>query len=236
MKTYNEIIESDEFNQKLKILNNRLKQALLDKGFKPLIIGGLFYDHMEKYGIPFYSSPLNEECDQKRRRFFKAAQQSNNMFEVGLNGGHSAFLALMANPDIVVTSNDLAEQFIVHPEIYTIEAAKTLKEHFGDRFNFIKGDCLVEVPRFVSSNKDVRLDLLHIDGAKHTYKQDFMNLLPLLKKDSLIIFDDFQQRGIRLQVKALMREGHLKKEEMFPQMNLKKYRLTNEILKYNDQH
>ena len=232
MKTYEEIINSEEFNKKLKILNGRVKQSLLDKGLKPVIIGNLFYDHIEKYGIPFYESDLNEECDQKRRRFFKAAQLSNNMFEIGLNAGHSSFLALMANPNIKVISNDLAEPFRVHPEVYTIVAAKTLKEMFGDRFNFIKGDCITEVPNFVAANKNVQLDLLHIDGAKQNYKQDFINLSPLLKKDSLIIFDDFQNPIVKKQIKELTNEGYLEKEEIFPQMDSKKYRLTNEIIKY----
>ena len=231
MKTYSEIVESEDFLSNLSVLNGNLRKSLLDSNFAPVIIGNLFYDHIQKKP-PFYESPLNKECDQKRRRFFKAAQQSNNMFEIGLNGGHSTFLALMSNPKINVTANDLAEQFIVHPEVYTIEAAKTLKNIFGHRFNFIKGNCVTEVPRFVASNKNVELDLLHIDGEKDTYKQDFLNLMPLLKDGSLVIFDDFQQGGIRKQAEELMDAGFLYRDDEFPQMDLVTQRLTNEILRY----
>ena len=107
-----------------------------------------------------------------------------------------------------------------------------MKSLFRDRFNFIKGDCLTEVPKFVSNNSNVKLNLLHIDGGKETYKQNFLDLLPFLEGGALIIFDDFQQKEVKMQVKDLINAGYLSKDSRFPKMT--NQRLTNEILKYGN--
>tara|TARA_B110000495_G_scaffold145319_1_gene128241 strand:- start:3025 stop:3762 length:738 start_codon:yes stop_codon:yes gene_type:complete len=229
--SYTNLINSKEFKTRLDILNERLRQSLVENNFPPVIIGNIFYDHLQ-VKPPFFNSPLNEECIRKRARVARAAQESTNMFEIGLNGGHSSFLALSSNPSLKVTANDIAAPFIVHPEIYAPVAAKILKHFFNDRFSFIKGNCLHQVPIYVNKNKNTEIDLVHLDGAKSTYKQDFLNLIPILKDGALVIFDDFQQGGIRAQARDLKQAGFLHDDSNYPTTDLKKYRLTNEILRY----
>ena len=231
---YIKIIKSDDFNDKLNILNNNLKMSLENKNYIPTLIGNLFYDH-EQINPPFYNSPLLKECEEKRIRFSKACKMRTTMFEIGLNGGHSSFLAMNANKNLIVYSNDIAEFYPpcpnIHPEIYVPEAAKTLKTLFNNRFNFIKGSCITEVPNFVKNNSQLIFDIIHIDGAKETYKQDFLNIRSLLKDNAIVIFDDSQIPGVQKVVDDFIKQGYLHRTSEFPQMTPNiKYR--NEILLY----
>ena len=155
---YNSLIESQDFVDKLNILNNNLKEELEKNNYKVTLIGNLFYDH-EQMDPPFYNSPLLKGCEEKRKRLSKACGMKTTMFEIGLNGGHSSLLSLMSNDKIKVYSNDIAEFYPpcrnIHPEIYVPVAANTLKNVFNDRFNFIKGSCLSEVPKFVKENSEL---------------------------------------------------------------------------------
>ena len=231
---YNSLIESQVFVDKLNILNNNLKKELENKKYIPTLLGNLFYDH-EQMNPLFYNSPLLKECEEKRKRLSKACGMKTTMFEIGLNGGHSSLLSLMSNDKITVYSNDIAEFYPpcrnIHPEIYVPVAANTLKTFFKNRFNFIKGSCLSEVPKFVKENSEVELDIIHLDGDKRTYKEDFFNLKPLLKDESIVIFDDTQQPNVQKLVDDLVKQGYLHRTTEFPKMNESiKYR--NEILIY----
>lgn len=233
---YNAMINSTEFTYKLSILNDNLKESLLKHNFIPILIGNLFYDHAQP---EFYNSCLLYDCHEKRVRFSKACSMRNTMFEIGLNGGHSAFLALMSNKNLQIYSNDIAEFYppcpTIHPEIYVQIAADTLKTMFNNRFTFIKGNCLSEVVKFVKNNPNVKFDIIHIDGEKGTYKRDFLNLIPSLNEDAIIIFDDSNMESVQNMVDELMNDGYLHRVSDFPQMNPNiKYR--NEILIYKNKH
>jgi hypothetical protein len=232
---YNNLIKSSEFIDNLNYLNTTLKDSLIKNNYMSVLLGNLFYDHEQK-NPPFYSSELLKDCEEKRIRLFKAAQMKTHMVEIGLNGGHSSFLCLMANKDIIIYANDIAEYYPpcpnIHPEIYVLVAANTLSEIFRGRFNFIKGSCLTEIPKFVKSNPDIKIDLVHIDGAKHTYKQDFLNIIPLLEDGALVVFDDSNNIQVERTVNELISANLLYRTNKFPQMDTTiKYR--NEILIYH---
>ena len=215
-------------------MNNNLKEELTKNKFLPILIGNLFYDHAQP---DFYNSALLEDCNEKRIRFSKACSMRNTMFEIGLNGGHSTFLALMSNKNLEIYSNDIAEFYPpcpdIHPEIYVQIAADTLKSFFDNRFTFIKGSCLTEVPKFIKNNPNIKFDIIHIDGEKSTYEQDFFNLMPSLNNNAIVIFDDTQQCSVQMTVDKLINNKHLYRMYDFPQMNPNiKYR--NEILLYNN--
>ena len=71
--------------------------------------------------------------------------------------------------------------------------------------------------------------VIHIDGAKDTYKQDFLNIKPLLKNNAFVIFDDSQIPDVQRLVDTFISEGYLCRSPEFQHMNPKiKYR--NEIL------
>lgn len=231
---YHTLSNSTIFNENLKRLNASLKTKLEENNYLPVLIGNLFYDH-EQMNPPFYDSSLLKDCEEKRIRLYQAAQGKRTMFEIGLNGGHSAFLSLMSNKELMVYSNDIAEFYKpcpnIHPEIYVHAGANTLTEMFPNRFQFIRGSCLTEVPKFVKNNPNVLLDLVHIDGDKSTYKQDFMNIKPLLQDNALIVFDDTQNPSVQSVVDNLIKDKHLHRVSEFPKMNSNvKYR--NEILVY----
>jgi len=182
---------------------------------------------------------LLDDCNEKRMRFSKACSMRNTMFEIGLNGGHSTFLALMSNKFLKIYSNDIAEFYPpcpdIHPEIYVQIAANTLTNFFDNRFTFIKGSCLTAVPEFIKNNPNVKFDIIHIDGEKSTYEQDFFNLIPSLNENAIVIFDDTNQDGVQMMVNELIHNKYLFRLPDFPQMNTNvKYR--NEILLYKNKH
>ena len=231
---YNSIVESPIFLEKLHTLNTELKNKLLENNYSVCLIGNLFYDH-EQLNPPFYDSELLKDCEEKRVRFSQASKMRNKMFEIGLNGGHSSLLSLLSNDNIVVYSNDIAKHYPpcpnIHPEVYVPAAANVLKSMFHERFHFICGSCLTEIPKFVRNNNNIAFDLVHIDGDKSTYEQDFLNLMPLLEDNALIIFDDTQNPNVQNVVNKLIKEKYLHRSVDFPQMSLDiKYR--NEILLY----
>lgn len=232
---YNKLLNSDEFIENLKLLNNNLRKSLENKNLDPVLIGNLFYDHAQ---YNFHTHGLLQDCEEKRIRLVEASKRSKIMFEIGLNGGHSGFLALMANKDLFLYANDIAEYYPscpgIHPEVYVEEGANTLKTIFDDRFVFIKGNCLTEVPNFVKSNQELKIDLVHIDGAKETYKTDFFNIMPLLQDGALVIFDDSNMYSVQEMINGLIRDNYLQRSTDFPVMDASiKYR--NEILLYKKQ-
>lgn len=232
--SYYATVNSNEFIEQLNVLNNNMKVELIKHNYIPTLIGNLFYDH-EQMTPPFYNSPLLKECEMKRIRFSNACKKGTNMFEIGLNGGHSTFLAMSVNEKLIVYSNDISEHYPpcpkIHPEIYVPVAANTLKTFFEERFTFIKGSCITEVPMFVKNNPSILIDLVHIDGDKITYKNDFLNLMPSLKDGSIIIFDDSQNPDVQNTVDNLIKQGYLHRMPEFPKMD-EKYKYRNEILMY----
>lgn len=233
LQTYDELISSNEFKNKLSTLNHALRDALKGQEFQEVLIGNLFYDHL----LPNFSqAPLLDECDLKRRRLFEAAQRSSVMFEIGINGGHSALLALMANPNLKLVANDIAAFYppepLCHPEVYVPVACETLKHLFPGRVTTIIGDCLTAVPEYVRSHPSQHIDLVHIDGEKTTYRADFENLRPALKSGAIVIFDDSQQERVREVVDSLLKQGVCSRIPEFPCMrNAATY--THDIVRFN---
>mgnify|MGYP000382925971 FL=1 len=221
----------------LKILNLKLKESLEERGYEPVLMGNLFYKHAQRVP-PFYDSELSDEASLKRERITNATQGLETLFEVGLNGGHSALLMLSNNDKIKIISNDIAKHYPpcpdLHPEVYVEAAAEALTEMFPDRFTFLKGDCLKVVPEFVNNNKHLLLDAAHIDGEKSTYARDFLNLKPLLKDGAIIIFDDSQMPTVRQQINHLLKLGEINEIAEFPDVGPVKggSNTENSIFKY----
>jgi hypothetical protein len=215
--TYDILIESEDFRQKLSFLNSALKDALIKSGYPEVLIGNLFYDHVQE---KFSEAPLYPIYDLKRRRLFEAATRSSVMFEIGINGGHSAFLCLMANPNLRIIANDIAQFYppepLCHPEVYVPVACNALKSLFPDRITTIIGNCLTEVPKYVRNNRTRHVDLVHIDGEKTTYRADFDNLVPILKEGAIVVFDDSQQERVRDVVDTLVAQGWCSRMQAFP--------------------
>ncbi|MFN4895169.1 MAG: class I SAM-dependent methyltransferase [Pseudomonadota bacterium] len=230
-KSYDEMISSEDFERNLTELNRALSSALIQHGYPEVLIGNLFYDHLQD---KFSQAPLYPVYDLKRRRLFEAAKKSSFMFEIGINGGHSALLCLMANPKLKLVANDIAQFYppepLCHPEVYVPAACDTLKRLFPGRVSTIIGDCLTAVPEYVKAHQARDVDLVHIDGEKTTYLADFNNLLPILKPGAIIVFDDSQQERVREVVDSLLAYGRCSRMPEFPCIR-DKSTFTHDIVK-----
>jgi len=211
---YFNLINSKEFTVKLNILNNSLSHSLINKGFKSVLIGNLFYDHLEP---DFQNHNMNILLEEKRKRLFDVSRKCSTAFEVGVNGGHSAFIMLYANPLLKYIGNDIAEFYppepMCHPEVYVPVAFDCLKSIFVGRVETIKGDCLIELPIYAKANNTRHIDLLHLDGHKETYERDFFTMLPLMKPGGYVVFDDTQQPKVQALVDNLLSKKLVKRCE-----------------------
>lgn len=221
MEKYISVTESEEFKKELYSLNKCISDTLNSKNYEAVLIGNLFYDHLQRN---FVNSPPNKILDEKRKRLFDVASKSSVVFEVGVNGGHSAFLMLKSNTNLQYIGNDIAEFYspepLCHPEVYVPVAIDYLSKTFKDKITFLKGDSMSVIPNYVLNNKSKGrfIDCLHLDGAKWTYEHDFHCILPLLKPNAYVIIDDTNQEGVQRLVNKLLSSGTLVRSE-YPQMD-----------------
>ena len=84
-----------------------------------------------------------------------------HLFEIGLNGGHSAAINLELFPNLKVTSLDIGRHS------YTRVASEILKEKFGDRFDYIWCDSRAYADRVYSLQYPAPqgVDAVFIDGG-----------------------------------------------------------------------
>lgn len=185
-------------------LNAHLAAALVAENAEVSLNGNLFYAHKD---LEFQEKPLLEDYEGKRRNLFKLAQGSGKFLEVGVNGGHSLFLALSANPNLHCIGIDICAQ--VSPtwarvDIYVPAAFEWLAAAFPGRTAFITGNSLVELPRFVLDNPDEKIDLLHLDGAKDTHLREFLAAQPVLTRGAHVIVDDTNTRPVKQSMRQML--------------------------------
>jgi hypothetical protein len=213
-------MNSVNFLENLTILNTSLSTSLKMKGYESILIGNLFYDHLE---LDFHEHPMNPILKTKRERLWDLSKKCSTAFEVGVNGGHSAFLMLQSNPELNFTGNDIAGFYPpeprCHPEVYVPAAFDCLKTLFPGRVKTITGNCLVELPKYVAENNTKHIELLHLDGDKSTYERDFFTMLPVLKPNAYVVFDDTNQSNVQALVNNLINQKLVKRSE-YPAMNL----------------
>lgn len=230
---YQELVNSETFKEKLTELNSKLSDSLIQKNYESILIGNLFYDHLEE---DFQKHIPNKIMEEKCKRLYDLSKKCSNVFEVGVNGGHSAFLMLQSNPELKYIGNDICAFYPpeprCHPEIYVPVAFDTLKDLFPGRVTTIIGDCLMELPKYAERNNFQHIDLLHLDGHKQTYPRDFFALLPCLKKNAYVVFDDTQQEFVQSLVNDLLNKGIVKRCE-YLQMPKSEY-FTHEIVQVNN--
>ena len=202
---YDDLLSSDQWKENLRDLNQYLAESLTRVGEAPVLNGNLFYDHLAK---DFDTLPLTEQFDSKRRNFFELARRSTRMFEIGVNGGHSMMLALMANPELKCVGIDVCEKLSrrwARVDIYVPAAFNWLRYKFADRVQLIKGNSLVETPRYRLENPSVQVDFLHLDGAKNTHVQEVLGIRDLMPAGAFIVHDDFNLRTVRVADRQLRR-------------------------------
>jgi predicted O-methyltransferase YrrM len=110
----------------------------------------------------------------------------NNIMEIGFNGGHSSELFLKNNSNINLTSFDLGSHD------YVKIGKEYIDKTFPNRHSLILGDSRITVPKFIINNRDIKFDVIFIDGG-HDYEiaiSDLENCFHLAHKDTIVILDD----------------------------------------------
>ena len=122
--------------------------------------------------------------------------------EIGMNGGHSAALFLMAaDDDASLVMFDLLKYS------YSSATVKLVQSMFPSQIEVVKGDSTVEVPKL----PDRTCDLFSVDGD-HRYpgaKRDIYNAINKTKVGGTLILDDMQLRPTRQAFDEVVREGLL---------------------------
>lgn len=126
---------------------------------------------------------LYEPCMlPKQEALFEYAKGRKRLLEIGVHGGHSLFIILMANPNIVIDAIDLCLWS------HTEKCVEYLNSVFNNRIKLIKGDSLASL-HLVTSNK---YDLLHLDGnhSLEYIKAEFNQLKNSMEDNAIVVFDD----------------------------------------------
>jgi predicted O-methyltransferase YrrM len=179
------------------------------------LVGGLLYDHLQENYV--HSAP-NPILRAKRDRFRQAIIGSRRLLEVGVNGGHSAFLALTSNAELEYYGVDICEHDYVRPVV------KWLQAEFPGRVFFYAGDSRRVLPRIKQTG--LKFDAFHIDGAKHTYYQDICNCQQLARDArAAVILDDTQQEQVTRVWEKCLAQRRIHARLDFPAMpEAQKYR------------
>ena len=81
--------------------------------------------------------------------------------ETGFNAGHSTFMWLNTNPELIVYSFD------IDMHNYTRPLAYELQSMFPGRLHVTYGDSRLTIPLFHADSPEVKCDLIVIDGGHH---------------------------------------------------------------------
>jgi predicted O-methyltransferase YrrM len=163
-----------------------------------------------KTGWEGHANLTDKTCDVIKRTY--ELTKPKKMLEIGFNAGHSAFGWLTLCPDLQYHSVDICQHS------YTMDHMIKMKEVFGDRFTYGKGDSKVMNLNFVK-----QFDLVFIDGGHEPEDIEHDYNLCRSAGVKMILVDDYTLRsGIR----ALI--DHVISSENHP------YELV-EKLEYDDQ-
>ena len=110
--------------------------------------------------------------------------------EVGFNAGHSAIAWLCAIPNATLTSFDIGH------ERYTEHARKFVRQLFGDRFIFVRGNSTITLRSSAMHRmkRSSSCDVVSIDGGHdfETAKADILHLSALVSHSHKLIMDDLR--------------------------------------------
>ena len=128
-----------------------------------------------------------QQIPQQTKTLMELTSKPNmNIMEIGFNGGHSADAFLKNNSTLKLTSFDIGWHS------YVSTGKKYIDSVYPNRHTLILGDSRTTVPAFINKNKDVKFDLIFIDGG-HEYDiaiADMENCFRLAHKDTIVIMDD----------------------------------------------
>ena len=122
--------------------------------------------------------------------------QRKKIIEIGVNACHSLLLMLLVNPNAEYLLFDLGNHK------YTSHTFNYIKEKFPNaKLNIIYGNSVDTISKYIKDNpNDTKsYDLIHIDGShmEDVFSHDYINSKKLIRKDGIVIFDDYQLRNIK---------------------------------------
>jgi predicted O-methyltransferase YrrM len=142
-------------------------------------------DLIYKFSIENYQVIFKLNFYNKQMNIFNLASEASNILEIGVNGGHSLIVMLLANPTATIYAFDIC----FHP--YTIPCIEYLNTHFNNRIKFFKGDSKETLPKFKQDYPELEIDLFHVDGMHEPDTDyDFRNCYKLAKEGSVMMWDD----------------------------------------------
>ncbi len=145
-------IFSAQFMRRLSELNRRVTDS------NETLEGNIFYwDGASDFG----GAPPTANLAPARRNMWRATRFKRHFLEIGVNAGHSALLALSANPSLAYYGVDLASHG------YTAPCVDYLKSEFPGRVHFWPGDSREVLPYLAAHRADLNFDVFHVDGG-HT--------------------------------------------------------------------
>jgi hypothetical protein len=145
---------------------------------------------------------INPSLYNKQINIFNLASKASNILEIGVNGGHSLLVMLLANPTSIIYAFDIC----IHP--YTIPCVEYLNSHFDNRIKFFKGNSKETLPKFKQDYSELEIDLFHVDGMHEPETDhDFRNCYKLAREGSVIIWDDSESPILNSLWQTYINEG-----------------------------
>lgn len=195
---------SAQFTRRLDALNRHIVDA------KETMEGNIFYWDRDP---DFDGRPPTANLAPARRNMWRATRFKRQLLEVGFNAGHSALLALSANPSLVYHGVDLG----IHR--YTAPCVDYLKAEFPGRVHFWQGDSREVLPYLATLRSDLDFDVFHVDGG-HTSelcRADIANCLRLARggRGKHLLLDDINASWIFDIYCEFVSQGYLTTETFF---------------------
>jgi predicted O-methyltransferase YrrM len=196
---YTDLADSPEFVSAVFELNQQLKESGEN------IEGNVCYLDQTTPTVLDHALPTTDlDHVKKRINLGIVARESTMMLEIGLNGGHSALLCLLANPNLTLVAVDICRHK------YVEKAIEYLQAKFPRRFHCLRGDSRNVLPRMALERPKLRFDAIHVDGghAEDIAYADISNSLRLAQAGALFVLDDMQAPWLAKLFETALLLGH----------------------------
>lgn len=118
---------------------------------------------------------------EKQVLLYDQASRTNNILEIGVHGGHSLLIMLLANPQARITCIDICEWD------HTEKCVAYLNSAFNDRIVFVKGSSIDVLPLVTA-----KFNLIHVDGdhGAEAVRVEGAECHRLSSPETVFVFDD----------------------------------------------